>query len=87
MTSMLPATPDLETHAGWDEHPGLGRAVGIGAAVGMALSVVGVTLAMVACGVDRLAAIGLGAFIAVWGGLGFGVMVAGVIWVTKAYDH
>lgn len=87
MTTTLPSASDHDTHAGWEERPGLGRAVGIGAAAGMALAVVGVTLAMLACGVDRLAAVGLGAFIAVWGGLGFGVMVAGVVWVSKAYDH
>ena len=33
------------------------------------------------------AAVGLGLFIAFWGGLGFGTMVGGVTWVSQHEEH
>lgn len=53
-------------------------------AIGVLASFVGVTAGMVAIGEGWGAAVGLGAFVGFWGGLGFGAMVGGVIWATRA---
>jgi hypothetical protein len=42
---------------------------------------------MVAADVEWGSAIGLGLFVALWGGLGFGAMVGGVVWVTRHEEH
>lgn len=67
----------------WANPPGLGRALTIGTAIGVALSFVGVAVPFLVGGQAWGASIGMGAFVAAWGGLGFGVMIGGVVWATQ----
>lgn len=67
----------------WEEPVGLLRSVVMGALVGVVLSFIGTTIGMLLADVEVGAAIGLGVFVAFWGGLGFGTMVGGVIWVSN----
>jgi hypothetical protein len=80
--SRPPATPA----GSWDDPPGMGRALTLGIAAGMAASFLGVGGAFLVAGQGWGAAIGMGAFVAAWGGFGFGFMVSGVIWATRAED-
>lgn len=64
----------------WAEPPGLGRTVAVGSIIGVVVSFVGVTIGVLALGVEGGSAIGIGLFVAFWGGLGFGTMVGGVIY-------
>ena len=66
----------------WREPVGLLRSVVTGAVVGVVLAFIGTTLGMLAAGVEMGSALGLGLFVAFWGGLGFGCMVGGVVWVS-----
>ncbi len=66
-----------------DEPPGIGRAVAIGALVGMVLFFVGIGGAMLALGLTGPAALGIGLFEAGFGGLGFGAMTGGVIYISR----
>lgn len=60
-----------------------------GVIVGVVVSFVVVTGGLLATGQGVGASLGLGAFVAFWGGLGFGGMVGGVVWATReeAADH
>ena len=49
----------------------------------LALSFVGVAVPFLVGGQAWGASIGMGAFVAAWGGLGFGVMIGGVVWATQ----
>ncbi len=71
----------------WAEPVGMGRAVAMGGLVGVVLAFVVSTLGMLAAGVELGSALGLGLFIGFWGGLGFGVMVGGVVWVSAHEEH
>ena len=51
--------------------------------IAVILSFVGVTAGLLAMGEGWGAALGLGAFVGFWGGLGFGAMIGGVIWATR----
>ena len=51
--------------------------------IAVVLSFVGVTSGLLAMGQGWGAALGLGAFVGFWGGLGFGAMIGGVIWATR----
>lgn len=64
----------------WNDPPGLGRSLIIGSIIGVVASFVGVTVGMLAAGIEWSSSIGLGLFIAFWGGLGFGTMVGGVVY-------
>ena len=66
----------------WVNPPGMGRALVTGVAIGVAVSFVGVGGAFLAGGQGWAASIGMGAFVAFWGGLGFGGMIGGVVWAT-----
>jgi Na+/melibiose symporter-like transporter len=55
------------------------RSVIVGCTIGLVSVLALVTPIVAALGADWGAALGVGAFIAVWGGLGFGAMVAGVL--------
>lgn len=67
---------------------GLREALVVGAVIGTVLSLAGVTVAMVAGGLeDWGGAFGLGVFVAIWGGLGFGTMFGGVMWASKAVEE
>ncbi len=62
----------------------MGKALTIGVLIGVAVSFIGVGGAFLAGGQGWGPALGMGAFVAAWGGLGFGVMVGGVVWLTRA---
>ena len=73
-----------ETEASpWSDPPGIGRSMVIGCAIGVTLSMVVVVSGMLALGVETPSAIGLGLFVAFWGGLGFGTMFGGVAYATR----
>lgn len=71
----------------WTEPVGLLRSVVVGALVGVVLSFVGTTVGMLLADVEFGSAVGLGLFIAFWGGLGFGTMVGGVVWVSNEEER
>lgn len=75
-------TERVDAVAGWQDPPGMGRSIVVGSSIGVALSLAGVTLGMLAAGVAWQSALGLGAFVAFWGGLGFGSMVGGVVYAS-----
>lgn len=55
----------------------------VGALIGVVIAFIGTTVGMLAADVELGSALGLGVFIAFWGGLGFGCMVGGVVWVSN----
>jgi len=61
----------------------MGRALTISVAINFAVSFFGVGGAFLAGGQGWGASIGMGAFVAFWGGLGFGGMIGGVVWATQ----
>ena len=67
----------------WRDPPGIGRTVMISSSIGVVLSLVLITLGMMAAGQVWQSALALGAFIAFWGGLGFGSMIGGVVYLTR----
>lgn len=69
---------------GWVEAPGLGHYIVVGALVGVTLSFAFVTGGALALHQKWQSAVGLAAFTSFWGGLGFGSMVAGVVYLTHA---
>ena len=71
----------------WQEPPGMARAVVAGSLVGVVVALVGVTAAMASLGANFVAALGLGIFVAFWGGVGFGTMVGGVFWANALEEQ
>lgn len=69
--------------AGWRDPPGLGRMMAMSSAIGVGVSLVVITVGMMAAGQVWQSSLGLGIFVAFWGGLGFGSMVGGVIYLTR----
>lgn len=62
---------------------GVGRAAAIGAAIGfVAFSAFAGSVGLFA-GMDMAPAAGLGAFVGIWGGPGFGAMMGGIFAVTR----
>jgi hypothetical protein len=59
--------------------PSMATAITVGCLVGTVVSLVGVVVTMRLLDVEWGSAIGLGFFVAFWGGLGFGSMVGGVV--------
>lgn len=59
--------------------PSMGTAIFVGCAVGAITSMIAVVATMRLLDVEWASAIGLGLFVAFWGGLGFGSMVGGVV--------
>lgn len=68
----------------WAQPSGMGHAIVIGSVVGTVISFISVSLLLHLADVEWGSAIGLGAFIGFWGGLGFGSMVAGVVWASSS---
>ncbi len=58
---------------------GLWRGSLIGAALGFVVLTVTITLIGTLGGFEPLSALGLGAFVGLWGGCGFGMMMGGVV--------
>lgn len=73
-------TLDRNTNHLWGEATSPGRLVAVGAVVGAVTCMVGVGGAMLLAGHPLGASVGLGAFVGMWGGLGFGSMMGGVAW-------
>lgn len=67
----------------WENPPGMARALTIGVAIGVLVSFFGVGAVLLLMGEGWGAAIGMGLFVAAWGGLGFGGMLGGVIWASR----
>lgn len=63
--------------------PGLLRAVAIGAAVGVVAAFVFVGGGMLLAGFADTASLAVGGMAAFWGGLGFGSMFGGVMFLTR----
>lgn len=57
----------------------MGRTILVSCAIGVAASMIAVVATMRLLDVEWASAIGLGLFVAFWGGLGFGAMVGGVV--------
>jgi hypothetical protein len=83
-----PARPRLEAvgddHAGGTDHAptdgaGVGRSAMVGAAIGFLVVTIGVTVAGTLGGIGFGASLGLGAFVGMWGGAGFGFMSGATI--------
>lgn len=68
--------------ASWVSPPGLGRCLGIGSGIGIAVAFVGIAVPSLLAGMEVGSALGFGAFVALWGGLGFGSMMGGVAYVV-----
>lgn len=81
-----PGSPGAEVQdllAGWRDPPGMGRIVVVSSAIGVVLSLVLITGGMMAAGQVWQSSLALGVFIAFWGGLGFGSMIGGVVYLTR----
>lgn len=55
----------------------------VSSAIGVVLSLVLITGGMMAAGQVWQSSLALGVFIAFWGGLGFGSMIGGVVYLTR----
>lgn len=73
-TSSSDATPDTL----WDEPPGLGRMVATTSVIAAIVFFLATAIGMRLNGQSWATAVGLGLFVAFWGGLGFGGMSGGV---------
>lgn len=60
----------------------MGRSILVACAVGVVLSFVAVAAGTLATGTAWQSAVGLGLFVAFWGGLGFGTMIGGVVYAS-----
>lgn len=67
----------------WHDPPGLGRHVIIGSLVGILLSVPLIAIGAMMLGERWESAFALALFAGLWGGIGFGSMVGGVIYASK----
>lgn len=69
--------------AGWRDPPGLGKLLLTCSAIGVASSLILITVSMIAAGQVWQSSLALGAFVAIWGGLGFGSMIGGVLYLSR----
>jgi len=81
-----PTPQSFDPATAWANPPGIERALTIGVVIGVAISFFGVGGAFLAGGQGFGASIGMGAFVAFWGGLGFGGMIGGVVWATQVEE-
>ncbi len=77
-----PATPTSR----WLAEPNVGRGALRGAALGFVCSLVGIGTFGTVSGMDPGSALGMGAFVGVWGGAGFGFMLGGTIPFARHLD-
>jgi hypothetical protein len=66
------------------EEPRVGRAAALGALLGFVVVAVGVTWMTYAGSADFGGAVGVGVFVGIWGGCGFGGMMGATLCVTRA---
>ena len=84
--STLQLVPELTPeHA--DEEPNVWRTVAIGYCVGFAAVAAAITVAGTMAGLGFVASLGFGVFVGVWGGGGFGFMLAGTVGLAHQYDQ
>lgn len=76
----------LDPAGEWRDPPGMGRILLVSSSVGVGLSLVLITVGMLATGQVWQSSLALGVFVAFWGGLGFGSMIGGVVYLTKVED-
>ena len=69
------------------EEPPVGRAAARGALLGFVLVGMGVTWMTYAGGADFGGAVGVGVFVGIWGGCGFGGMMGATLCVARAEEH
>ncbi|WP_421119637.1 hypothetical protein ACE2AJ_20115 [Aquihabitans daechungensis] len=85
MTETSTSEP-FDPDTAWADPPGMAKALVIGVAVGVAVSFFGVGGAFLAGGQGWGPSIGMGVFVAMWGGLGFGGMIGGVVWASRVEE-
>ena len=66
------------------EEPRVGRAAMRGALLGFVLVAIGVTWMAYAGSADFGGAVGVGVFVGIWGGCGFGGMMGAILCITRA---
>lgn len=66
--------------------PGVGRALVLGTLLGFLAVVTVVTGGGILSGLEPMGALGLGVFIGMWGGAGFGFMTAGALSLARLTD-
>lgn len=82
---VVPPVQAAETPSVPDE-PNVGRSAAIGAAIGFFAGTCIVAVACALTGLDLGSSIGLGIFVGMWGGAGFGFMVGGTIPLARQAD-
>ena len=78
---------DVDPTAPWQDPPGLGKSVLVGSTIGVVLAFLFVTGGMLATGTVWQSAVGVGVFVSFWGGLGFGSMMGGVMYVSRLQEE
>jgi len=68
------------------EAPALGRYIAIAAAAAASIVLVVTTVGLMVAGTSFAASLGIGAFVAVWGGGGFGALIGGVLYVHRVEE-
>jgi ammonia channel protein AmtB len=66
--------------------PNVKRSAILGALVGFTVATTGVGVSLLLDGMDAVQAFGVGTFVGVWGGLGFGVMMGATIPLARDLD-
>jgi hypothetical protein len=59
------------------------RAAVVGGSIGFTVVTLAVWLLAATNGVEAIPALGLALFVAIWGGLGFGAMLAASVWTAR----
>lgn len=67
--------------------PNAGRTAAIGYVIGFVVTTIAITAIGAIAGMGASNALGLGAFVGVWGGGGFGFMLGGVIPLGRYFDE
>ncbi|MEO6627420.1 MAG: hypothetical protein ABIP03_02505 [Aquihabitans sp.] len=87
MTTLETNGTNADPTASWQDPPGMGKSILIGSTIGVVLAFIFVTGGMLATGTAWQSAVGLGVFVAFWGGVGFGSMLGGVTYVSRIQDE
>jgi hypothetical protein len=76
--------PTAESSRPRDGHPSLGRSIVVATATAVPLVLATVAICLATTGTSLTSSLGIGAFAALWGGGGFGVMIGGVLYAHRA---
>jgi hypothetical protein len=84
-----PTGPELEPEASAPEAsaPDVGRTAAIGYLAGFVVVTIAITVAGTLAGHGFTPSLGLGAFVGMWGGGGFGLMVGGTLPLARHLDE